>query len=90
MLAMRAGQPCVVNAVGGLRDTVEDGETGFVFHGDNPGDQAQAFVDTVIGALELRAERPVRWAGIAQRAERLRFDWDTAARQYIERMYETH
>ena len=22
--------------------------------------------------------------------ERLRFDWDTAARQYIERMYETH
>jgi len=90
MLAMRAGQPCVVNAVGGLRDTVDDGETGFVFHGNTPGDQAQAFVDTVIGALELRAERPVRWAGIAQRAERLRFDWDTAARHYIELMYEAH
>ena len=90
MLAMRDGQPCVVNAVGGLRDTVEDGQTGFVFHGDNPRDQAQAFVDTVIGALELRAEQPVRWAGIAQRAERLRFDWDTAARRYIEHLYEPH
>ncbi len=88
MLAMRDGQPCVVNAVGGLSDTVRDGDTGFVFRGATPREQARAFVDTVAGALELRAERPVRWAGIAQRAERERFDWDTAARHYIEQLYE--
>ena len=88
MLAMRDGQPCVVNAVGGLSDTVHDGDTGFVFRGATPREQAEAFVDTVAKALELRAERPVRWAGIAQRAERERFDWDTAARHYIEQLYE--
>ena len=89
MLAMRDGQPCVVNAVGGLCDTVNDGETGFVFHGSTPRDQAEAFVATVSRALELRAERPVRWASIAKRAERERFDWDTAARHYIEQLYES-
>ena len=31
MLAMRAGQPCLVHGVGGLKDTVEDGVTGFCF-----------------------------------------------------------
>src|SRR6056300_946863 len=36
MLAMRAGQPCLVHAVGGLLDTVTDGSDGFVFSGDNP------------------------------------------------------
>ena len=51
-------------------------------------EQAEAFVDTVARALELRAERPVLWAGITQRAERERFDWDTAARHYIEQVYE--
>ncbi len=90
LLAMREGQPCVVHGVGGLADTVVDGETGFVFRGKNPSEQAEAFVTTVENALELRAERPVSWAGIVQRAERQRYDWSTAARQYIEQVYEPH
>jgi starch synthase len=88
MLAMRDGQPCVVNGVGGLCDTVRDGETGFVFHGSTPREQAEAFVRTVDGALELRAEQPLRWASIAEHARSERFDWDTAARHYIEQLYE--
>ncbi len=88
MLAMRDGQPCVVNAVGGLCDTVRDGETGFVFRGSTPREQAEAFVTRVDAALELRADRPLCWAGIAERAGRERFDWDTAARHYIEQLYE--
>ena len=87
MLAMRDGQPCVVHGVGGLCDTVSDGETGFVFHGDGPPEQAAAFVAAVTRALELRATHPVSWAGIAQRAEAQRFDWDRAARCYIEQVY---
>jgi starch synthase len=31
MLAMRAGQPCLVNRTGGLADTVTDGVDGFSF-----------------------------------------------------------
>ena len=31
MLAMRDCQPCVVHAIGGLKDTVHDGVTGFTF-----------------------------------------------------------
>ena len=33
MLAMRDGQPCVVHHTGGLKDTVQDGRTGFAFNG---------------------------------------------------------
>ena len=90
LLAMRDGQPCVVHGVGGLCDTVEDGDTGFVFHGDTPRTQAEAFVATVERALELRANRPISWAGISQRAELKRFDWDGAARHYLEQVYEPH
>ena len=90
MLAMRDGQPCIVHGVGGLSDTVKDGDTGFVFNGETPRQQAEAFVATVSRALELRANRPISWAGIAQRAELERFDWDSAARQYIEQVYEPH
>ena len=87
MMAMREGQPCVVHGVGGLCDTVSDGETGFVFHGDGPPEQAAAFAAAVARALELRATHPISWAGIAQRAEAQRFDWDRAARCYIEQVY---
>ena len=41
MLAMRAGQPCLVHAVGGLNDTVQDGVTGFSFSGADSTEQAQ-------------------------------------------------
>ena len=47
MLAMRAAQPCVVHGVGGLRDTVEDGRSGFVFTGATPQEQASNFVAAV-------------------------------------------
>ena len=43
MLAMRRGQPCVAHAIGGLRDTIRDGETGFLFDGSMPDVQADAF-----------------------------------------------
>ena len=88
MLAMRAGQPCVVHGVGGLHDTVASGETGFVFAGETPIEQAQAFVDTVGAALALRRDRPNRWQRIREQAAAQRFDWRSTARQYIEQMYE--
>lgn len=88
MLAMRDGQPCVVHGVGGLSDTVADGETGFVFHGGAPAEQAGAFVRCVDRALEFRAGNPIKWAGLVQRAEQQRFDWDRAAADYMRQLYE--
>ena len=88
MLAMRAGQPCVVHGVGGLHDTVASGHTGFVFAGETPTEQAQAFVETVDAALVLRHDHPNRWQRIREQAAAQRFDWGSTARQYIEQMYE--
>jgi starch synthase len=87
MLAMRSGQPCVVHGVGGLRDTVADGRTGFVFNGDSPADQSRQFVRRVADALAIRRESPSHWESIRQAARHQRFDWGRAARTYIRDMY---
>jgi starch synthase len=88
MLAMRAGQPCVVHGVGGLHDTVESGVTGFVFAGATRAAQAAAFVDCVEKALQLRHDHPDRWQKIRKQAAAQRFDWASSARNYIRQMYE--
>jgi starch synthase len=86
MLAMRAGQPCLVHAVGGLVDTVRDGDTGFCFYGDSPNDQAGAMLARLHDALTLRAQEPA-WRALCQRAAAERFTWDTVARQYEALLY---
>lgn len=87
MLAMRAGQPCVVHGVGGLRDTVEDGITGFVSNGDNPRQQATRFVDRTLEAVAMLHECPREFAVIKAAAAAQRFTWQSAASTYIEKLY---
>ncbi len=87
MLAMRAGQPCLVHAVGGLADTVEDGVSGFVFEGPTPAAQARALVEGVARALALRSEDPGAWEAMCQAAAARRFSWDLAAERTIETLY---
>ena len=87
MLAMRRGQPCVAHAVGGLRDTIRHGETGFLFEGNTPDAQAEAFVETTLAALKLRAEDPVAWDTIRKAAAAQRFDWALSAQQTIKALY---
>lgn len=88
MLAMRAGQPCVVHAVGGLKDTVRDGETGFLFDGKTPTEQAGRFVAAVRRALLVKSDDAVRWTRIRTQAAAARFSWDVAARQYENSLYD--
>jgi len=88
MLAMRAGQPCVVHAVGGLKDTVRHNTNGFSFAGDSPAVQAKNFVNTTREALLMKAENPGRWLQVRDRAQAARFTWATAAKQYIEKLYD--
>jgi starch synthase len=87
MLAMRAAQPCVVHGVGGLRDTVEDGRTGFVFGGATTQEQARNFIDTVSRALSLKSDENDRWQSICIRAASRRFSWAESAKQTIENLY---
>jgi starch synthase len=87
MLAMRAGQPCVVHGVGGLCDTVTDNVDGFVFGGTGFADQARAFVARVSDALELKAGATEQWRAIQQAAASARFSWDETAARYEEIVY---
>ena len=87
MLAMRAGQLCVVHGVGGLKDTVTDGVNGFVFNGDTPRAQADAFVAKVALALELRNSSFGRWQKMQQAAAAARFDWNESAAAYLKNVY---
>jgi len=87
MLAMRAGQPCVVHGVGGLKDTVSDGVTGFVFEGNSPRQQAEALVAAVQRAIKMREQDDAAWQSMRSAAAAERFDWQRTARAYIEGPY---
>jgi len=88
MLAMRAAQPCVVHAVGGLKDTVDDERTGFIFDGTTARDQAANFIASVQRALAVKVEDNDRWQRICIRAASARFSWAESARQTIEQLYD--
>ncbi len=87
MLAMRAGQPCLVNSVGGLKDTIEHKKTGFVFEGDGSEEQAESLVALLEQVLVLFKDNPDEWKRIARSAREKRFTWVDAADQYLEMMY---
>lgn len=86
MLAMRAGQPCVVHAVGGLRDTVTR-STGFPFNGTTRPEQARNLVREVTAAVELKRKQPQKWRALAAAAARERFTWEVSADRYIREVY---
>ena len=88
MLSMRAGQPCVVHGVGGLKDTVHNGSNGFVFGGDSAVEQATNFVATVARALQVKLNYDDVWQDICKNAAAARFDWPTAAQQTIGKLYD--
>jgi len=89
MLAMRESQPCLVHAVGGLKDTVIDQSTGFVFSGSTVAEQGKALVTEFNRAINCREQEPDRWQTICDNAGKARFPWETSARLYIEQLYDS-
>lgn len=87
MLAMRAGQPCLVHAVGGLNDTVVDGVSGFTFRGENGDQQGIQLLERFAQVLQLHQENPKKFQAIARAAARARFTWATVAAEYLEKLY---
>ncbi|MFK8031854.1 MAG: glycogen synthase [Gammaproteobacteria bacterium] len=88
LFAMRAGQPCVVHAVGGLKDTVVDGHTGFVFSGKSVSEQADNFVSSVDQALTMKTDHPEEWRALRLKAAAQRFGWAVSAELYEREFYE--
>ena len=87
MIAMRSSQPCLVHAVGGLKDTVLHDVNGFTFHGASPTDKADNFVEAVSHAITVRNIDQDRWLRIRDRAQAERFSWTTSAGRYVESLY---
>jgi starch synthase len=87
MLAMRAGQPCLVHSVGGLKDTVEHNVTGFSFTGDTLLAQAEAFLVCLSEALSVKQTNPKEWQAIKNSAKHARFGWDDVVTDYITYLY---
>lgn len=84
LLAMRAGQPCLVHGVGGLNDTIEHQHNGFVFRGDTGADQGLEMLVMLKSVMALPAKE---LSVIAKQAEQVRFTWAKAAEDYLNFLY---
>lgn len=78
MIAMRYGCVPIVSAVGGLKDSVLDGETGFII----PKPVVPRLVAGIRTALEAIEDHP-RWIQIQQAAMSQDFSWTVSADQYF-------
>ncbi|WP_372761937.1 glycosyltransferase, partial [Pseudoalteromonas sp.] len=87
MLAMRAGQPCLVHHVGGLKDTVEHQVNGFSFAGDTLHAQASALTNCLRDTLILKQQQPREWQTIKTQASNARFTWSQVVTDYINYLY---
>jgi starch synthase len=87
MLAMREGQPCVVHAVGGLKDTVRHGENGFAFSGGSIEEQVDQFVQTTLAAVAMKRQDGPAWQRVRRNAAESRFTWEAAADAYLGQLY---
>ncbi|MGQ0733336.1 MAG: glycogen synthase [Acidobacteriota bacterium] len=87
MLAMRDGQPCLVHAVGGLRDTVVDSKTGFLFHGQTIPAQVEGLRQACERAVLMWSSNGATWAGMRAQAEATRFSWDETVEAYVTKLY---
>ena len=73
--AEACGTPVVAASVGGLRYVVDEGRTGFLVEGHDPGDHAEPVLRLLRDA-RLQAE-----LGATGAREALRFTWDVTARE---------
>lgn len=87
MLAMRASVPCIVHGVGGLKNTVSNGVTGFVFDGNSVALQLSNMLKSVNEACQLVQNDPEAWQLIKTNAGAARFLWDDVIEQYLHKLY---
>ncbi|MGN6391423.1 MAG: glycogen synthase [Gemmatimonadales bacterium] len=79
MRSQRYGAPPIVRDVGGLRDTVDDGITGFAFDAYT----VSAFSEAAFRALECYADPP-RWQAMMRRGMARDFSWERSVAEYLD------
>ncbi|WP_224483757.1 glycogen synthase [Robertkochia aurantiaca] len=87
MLAMRNGQPCLVNHTGGLKDTVAHMKTGFAFEGETLDKKKRSFVKVFKKALDLYFDEPEKWKAVCRAASEARFSWENSVDDYYRDLY---
>ena len=87
MIAMQNGQPCIVHATGGLKDTVIDDVNGFQFSGNTVIEQVDNLVTVTNKAVDICINDKPRWEKIKSEALIARFEWKESAKKYIEYLY---
>jgi starch synthase len=79
MYSQRYGTPPVARATGGLRDSIADGESGFLFERAESG----ALLEAMRRAVSAYRDAP-RWRAIQRAAMARDFSWESAARRYAD------
>jgi starch synthase len=78
MIAMRYGTLPLVRATGGLKDTVSDGQNGFVFKNENEIELLEAFQRASAAFKDKSA-----WRALKLNAMMQDFSWDKSAKEYV-------
>lgn len=78
MIAMRYGSLPIAHAVGGLVDTIRDGESGFLYSDYS----SHGLVEAVARAKSLFTEQAERWAALVEVAMAEDFSWNRSAEEY--------
>ena len=84
MIAMRYGCLPLVPDIGGLSNTVQDMQTGFVYRGADRPAACRALLDTLDKAVGYYANHRAKWADMQAQAMNARFEWTSSAKEYIE------
>jgi starch synthase len=79
MIAMRYGCVPIVSAVGGLKDTIFQNETGFLFEGPT----VARFATAIRKAITIFPDR-TRWESMQKAGMAQDFSWTVSARQYFQ------
>ncbi len=87
LLAMKEGQPCIAHGVGGLRDTIKDLQTGWLFEGNNLTHQSEQLIKVMSKVLTLSNNEPKQFSEIGKAASEERFSWQMVAKQYRQKLY---
>jgi starch synthase len=77
MIAMRYGSVPVVRATGGLKDTVQEGETGILFEQETP----EAMREAISRAVLLFSSKDL-WQKVQTMGMSRDFSWSNSARKY--------
>ena len=87
MLAMRNGNPCLVNHTGGLKDTVVHMETGFSFGGKTYDEKIENMLNSFNLAIYIYTNDKPQWKRIKSNAKKVRFTWEKSITQYYAKLY---